>query len=54
MQEKTKDKIKAVKQFCLIEIQVLAEREMRLRKELQNCQLQKEYLNDLIATLEEK
>tara|TARA_Y100000034_G_scaffold73779_1_gene88729 strand:- start:536 stop:691 length:156 start_codon:yes stop_codon:yes gene_type:complete len=40
-----------VKQFCLIQLQVLLDREMKLRKEIQDCKLQKEYLTQLLADL---
>ena len=48
-----KEKLARVKQFCLIQLQVLLDREMRLRKELQDCKIQREYLEHLITTLEE-
>ncbi len=47
-------KLVLIKQFCLIQLQVLLDREMRLRKELQECKLQQEYLQHLMAELEEE
>ncbi len=46
-----KHKLNLVKQFCLIQLQVLLDREMKLRKEIQDCKLQKEYLTQLLADL---
>ena len=42
---------KLVEQFCLIQLQVLADREMRLRKEMHDCKIQKEYLTHFLAEL---
>jgi len=40
-----------VKQFCLIELQVLSDREERLRKEILHCKIQKEYLTQVVTEL---
>ena len=40
---------KLIEQFCLIQLQVLADREMRLRKELQDCTIQREYLSIFLS-----
>jgi len=40
--------------FCLIQIQVLAERKERLRKELLNCKIQEEYLSSVLDTLQKQ
>ena len=42
---------KLVEQFCLIQMQVLYDRELRLRKELQDCKIQREYLSHLLSEL---
>ena len=44
-------KFKLVEQFCLIQLQVLADREARLRKELQDCHLQREYLSHFLSEI---
>jgi len=48
-----KEKLALVKQFCLIQIQILMDREMRLRKELQDCKIQKEYLQQVLNDIHE-
>jgi len=40
-----------VKHFCLIQLQILKEREARLRKDLLDCKIQKEFLESLISDL---
>jgi len=42
---KTEDKII---QFCLIQLQILKDKEKKLRKEFQDCKIQKEFLNSII------
>ena len=44
-------KVEAVRRFCFIQLQLLKDREDRLRKELQECQLQKEFLTQLALEL---
>jgi hypothetical protein len=48
-----KEKLALVKQFCLIQIQILMDREMKLRKELQDCKIQKEYLQQVLNDIHE-
>tara|TARA_Y100000296_G_C5130818_1_gene235444 strand:+ start:565 stop:771 length:207 start_codon:yes stop_codon:yes gene_type:complete len=45
---------KLVEQFCLIQLQVLRDREMRLRREIYDCKIQKEYLTHFLADLNEE
>lgn len=40
-----------IKQFCLIELQVLSDREERLRKEILHCKIQREYLTQIASEL---
>ena len=40
-----------IKQFCLIELQVLSDREERLRKEILHCKIQREYLTQITSEL---
>lgn len=42
-----------IKQFCYIQLQVLKDREMRLRKELQECKIQQEFLTGIIEDINE-
>ena len=47
-----KKELKSIQQFCLIQLQILEEREKSLRKEILNCKIQKEYINSLVTELE--
>ena len=40
-----------IKQFCLIELQVLSDKEERLRKEILHCKIQREYLTQIASEL---
>ena len=40
-----------VRQFCLIELQVLTDREDRLRREILHCKIQREYLTQIASDL---
>tara|TARA_B100000686_G_scaffold327017_1_gene385460 strand:- start:536 stop:694 length:159 start_codon:yes stop_codon:yes gene_type:complete len=42
---KTEDKIL---KFCLIQLQIINDKEQRLRKDLLDCKIQKEFLNSII------
>jgi hypothetical protein len=46
-----KKQLDLMKQFCYIQLQVLKDREVRLRKEIQECQIQKEFVNGMIEDL---
>jgi len=41
-----------IRQFCLIQLQVLKDREQRLRKELLDCKIQSEYLTSVLEEME--
>lgn len=43
-----------VYQFCNIQIQVLKQREERLRKDLLDCKIQQEFLASLISDIAEE
>ena len=45
---KTEDKII---QFCLIQLQILKDKEEKLRKEFQDCKIQKEFLNSIVEDI---
>ena len=47
-----KKKLDLVRQYCLIQMQVIADRESRLRREIQDCKLQREYLTHLLIELD--
>ena len=46
--------VKLMEQFCLIQMQVLTDREIRLRKELQDCKIQREYLSHFLNELHDE
>ena len=48
-----KEKVQAVRRFCFIQLQLLKDREDRLRKEIQECRLQKEFLTQVALDLGE-
>jgi|TARA_R110002012_G_scaffold304196_1_gene507537 hypothetical protein len=41
----------AIKKFCLIQLQIITNREVRIRKDLQDCLLQREFLTQILAEL---
>ena len=47
--------MKAVEQkvleFCLIQLQILKDKEIKIRKELYDCKLQTEFLNSIVDDL---
>jgi hypothetical protein len=47
-----KNKLDLIRQYCLIQMQVIADREERLRREVQDCKLQREYLTQLLIELD--
>ena len=48
-----KKKLDLIRQYCLIQMQVIADRESRLRREIQDCKLQREYLTHLMVELDD-
>ncbi len=49
-----KKKLRAIKKFCLIQLQIVADREVKIRKDLQDCLLQKEFLSHMLAELSDE
>ena len=45
--------LSSVRQFCLIQLQVLKDREQKLRKELLDCKIQSEYLTSVLEEVAE-
>ena len=43
----------SIKQFCLIQLQILKDREQKLRKELLDCKIQSEYLTSILQEIVE-
>jgi len=44
-------KIEKVKQFCYIQLEILKDREAKIRKELLDCKIQKEFLTSVLKDL---
>ena len=38
-------------QFCLIQLQILSDKENKIRKELQDCKIQREFLESIVDDL---
>lgn len=38
-------------QFCLIQLQILSDKENKIRKELQDCKIQREFLKSIVDDL---
>jgi FtsZ-binding cell division protein ZapB len=49
-----RDPTDSVTQFCLIQLEILKTRENRLRKELQDCNIQREFLSQTLQDLGRK
>ena len=49
-----KNPIESVKNFCVIQLEILNQREERLRTEILDCKIQKEFLTSLLEDLNEK
>jgi len=47
-----KKQLDLIKQFCYIQLQVLKDREVRLRKEIQECKIQKEFISGILHDAE--
>jgi|2_EtaG_2_1085320.scaffolds.fasta_scaffold311147_1 hypothetical protein len=47
-----KKQLDLIKRFCYIQLQVLKDRELRLRKEMQECKIQKEFISGTISEIE--
>ena len=42
-----------IKHFCLIQLQLLVDREKELRKQILDCKIQKEFLTSILSDIEE-
>ena len=47
-----KKELDLIKQFCYIQLQVLKDREIRLRKEIQEGLIQKEFISSIIEKMD--
>tara|TARA_B100000131_G_scaffold311223_1_gene343828 strand:- start:4543 stop:4701 length:159 start_codon:yes stop_codon:yes gene_type:complete len=42
-----------IKSFCLIQLQLLSDKEKELRKQILDCKIQKEFLTSILVDIEE-
>ena len=50
---KVEDASQKIKHFCLIQLQILTEREKELRKQMLDCKIQTEFLTSLLSEIGE-
>ena len=43
--------IETIKNFCLIQLELLKTREQKLRKEIEDCHIQREFLSETLKDL---
>ena len=48
-----KNPFESIRHFCVIQLEILKTREHRLRKEIQDCQIQREFLSQLLKDIGE-
>lgn len=46
-----KNPIESVRHFCTIQLEILKDHEYKLRKEIQNCNVQREFLTQTLKDL---
>ena len=46
-----KNSIETIKNFCLIQLELLKTREQKLRKEIEDCHIQREFLSKTLKDL---
>jgi len=51
MQEPMKKVHESIQHFCIIQLEILKEREVRLRKEIEDCTIQREFLHTILKDL---
>lgn len=51
MQGTMKNPIESIKSFCLIQLELLKSREQKLRKEIEGCHIQREFLSETLKDL---
>lgn len=47
-----RNQIESVRQFCLIQLQVMKNKKLKLKKEIQDCEIQEEFLTQILLDLE--
>jgi|TARA_R100000049_G_C1889231_1_gene42893 hypothetical protein len=53
MQKMSQDVSSLVRQFCMIQLQVLKDKEKKLRKEILDSKMQREFLESMLVKIEE-
>jgi len=53
VQRAMKNPIETVRHFCVIQLELLKTRELKLRHELQDCAIQREFLSQVLEDLGE-
>tara|TARA_R110000824_G_scaffold363486_2_gene551485 strand:- start:341 stop:553 length:213 start_codon:yes stop_codon:yes gene_type:complete len=48
-----KNPIESIRHFCVIQLEILKDREHKLRKEIQDCQIQREFLSQVLQDIGE-
>jgi hypothetical protein len=46
-----KNPIESMRHFCVVQLEILKTREHRLRKEIQDCQIQREFLSQVLKDM---
>ena len=46
--------IASIQAFCLIQLQILTDKEIQLKKEIQNCKIQKEFIEQTLKDITEQ
>ena len=46
-----KHPIESIRHFCLIQLEILNQREFKLRKEIEECNIQREFLTNVLNDL---
>ena len=48
-----KNPVESITHFCLIQLEILKTREIRLRRDIQDCALQREFLSQVLKEIGE-
>jgi hypothetical protein len=46
-----KSSVESITQFCLIQLEILRTREIRLRRDIQDCNIQREFLSQVLEDI---
>lgn len=49
-----KNPIESIRHFCMVQLEILKTREYKLKKEMQDCAIQREFLSHLLHDLGER